>query len=253
MAHIEEIICKTVDTLLADPVSAALIKQLNPNFKAPARPFMRMSYVDAIKWLNEHNIQHPAEDEQGNVIKVDEQGNPTTDGTGTVLMVDHKVGDDIAEAAERQMTDAIGQPIFLHGFPAELKAFYMKKVPGSGSDGGPVFTESCDLLMPNVGEIVGGSMRIADEDELLAAYRREGIDPEPYYWFTDQRKYGTCEHGGYGLGVEVRWISPLAPDHGLTVVDSDSWRGSPTGTRSGNVPCTQGTFSGLLLEVVLQC
>lgn len=46
-------------------------------------------------------------------------------------------------------------------------------------------------------------MRISDMEELMAGYKREGIDPSPYYWFTDQRKYGTCEHGGYGLGVEV--------------------------------------------------
>lgn len=52
-------------------------------------------------------------------------------------------------------------------------------------------------------------MRISDMDELLAAYKREGIDPAPYYWFTDQRKYGTSEHGGYGLGVEVCILSYL--------------------------------------------
>ncbi|KAH0588692.1 Asparaginyl-tRNA synthetase, cytoplasmic [Termitomyces sp. J132] len=194
MDHIENIICTTVDILLADPESAALIKQLNPKFKAPARPFMKISYVEAIEWLNEHKIQRPEEDADGNVIK-DEQGQ--------VKMGPHKVGDDIAEAAERQMTDIIGKPVFLHGFPAELKSFYMKKIPGTG------YTESCDLLMPNVGEIVGGSMRIADLAELSAAYKREGIDPEPYYWFTDQRKYGTCEHGGYGLGVE-RFLAWLA-------------------------------------------
>ena len=51
--------------------------------------------------------------------------------------------------------------------------------------------------------VAGGSMRISDEQELLAAYKKEGIDSSPYYWFTDQRKYGTVEHGGYGLGVEV--------------------------------------------------
>jgi asparaginyl-tRNA synthetase len=190
-------ICETVDKLMQSESSAALIKQLNPSFTPPTRPFKRLSYVDAIAWLNEHGIEHEAEDADGNVI---------TDAEGKPTMVPHAIGDDIAEKAERQMTDIIGTPIFLHGFPAELKAFYMKKKKeddDGGSHSGGVYTESCDLLMPGVGEIVGGSMRISDIDELLAAYKREGIDPAPYYWFTDQRKYGTCEHGGYGLGVEV--------------------------------------------------
>lgn len=194
--------------MLADPASAALIKQVNPSFTAPARPFLRMSYIDAIKWLNEHGIQHPEEDADGNAV---------LGADGQVKLVDHAVGDDIAEAAERQMTDILGVPMFLYGFPKELKAFYMKRMP-KDTEEGPTFTESCDLLMPGVGEIVGGSMRISDAQELLEAYKREGIDPEPYYWFTDQRKYGTCEHGGYGLGVEVsvdeicivvRWLTCL--------------------------------------------
>jgi asparaginyl-tRNA synthetase len=103
-----------------------------------------MSYVDAIKWLNEHGIQHEKEDAEGKPV-LDESGNP--------IMVDHAIGDDIAEAAERKMTDILGVPMFLHSFPAELKAFYMKKIPSK--DGETVFTESCDLLMPGVGEIVG--------------------------------------------------------------------------------------------------
>ncbi|KAH9006381.1 asparaginyl-tRNA synthetase [Lactarius hatsudake] len=206
MNHIEAVICEVVDKLWKNESTAALIQQLNPSFAPPARPFMRLSYVDAIAWLNEHGIEHEAEDAQGNVI---------TDAEGKPKMVPHVVGDDIAEAAERKMTDAIGTPIFLHSFPAGLKAFYMKKVPGNGGGDQPAaiaLTESCDLLMPGVGEIVGGSMRISDIDELLEGYKREGIDPAPYYWFTDQRKYGTCEHGGYGLGIE-RFLAWLAKRH----------------------------------------
>ena len=200
-----------------------------------------MSYVDAIAWLNEHGIKHEKEDVDGNVVK-DEAGNS--------IMVEHAVGDDIAEAAERQMTDIIGTPIFLYGFPAELKAFYMKKMPAETQQGNHVFTESCDLLMPGVGEIVGGSMRIPDADELLAAYKREGIDPEPYYWFTDQRKYGTCEHGGYGLGVEVGDVPARSRAILLTPapVFSDSLRGLPTGTQSGSARCIQGGQGGPLPE-----
>lgn len=211
---------------------------------------MRLAYTEAISWLNEHKIQHPKEDAEGNVIK-DDKDQP--------IMVDHEVGDDIAEAAERQMTDIIGKPVFLYGFPAELKAFYMKKMPKKEGDTGKhVFTESCDLLMPNVGEIVGkceddgldgqvpnnitgGSMRIPDTEELLVAYKREGIDPAPYYWFTDQRKYGTCEHGGYGLGVEVNTTGTgiRLPHASLS---SDSWHGLLTDILLGNVLYIQGAY-----------
>lgn len=178
LEHIERVICNVVDKLLADPVAGPLIKQLNPDFVAPSRPFMRMPYIDALEWLNEHKIPN-------------EEGEP------------FKFGDDIAEAAERKMTDEIGVPIFLTRFPLEIKSFYMKKCVDD-----PRVTESVDVLMPNVGEITGGSMRIQDLDELLAGLKREGIAPEPYYWFIDQRKYGAFPHGGYGLGTErlLAWL-----------------------------------------------
>ncbi|KAI5863080.1 asparaginyl-tRNA synthetase [Durotheca rogersii] len=182
--HLEEVICRVIDIVLADPATAAHLKDLNPTFEKPSRPFLRMKYSDAIDWLNAQDPPIP-----------NEEGNP------------HVFGDDIAEAAERRMTDIINRPIFLTHFPVEIKAFYMKKDPSDLR-----VTESVDCLMPGVGEIVGGSMRMEGYQELLDAYKRQGIDAKDYYWYTDQRKYGTSPHGGYGLGLE-RFLAWIANQH----------------------------------------
>ncbi|KAL7746264.1 methylenetetrahydrofolate reductase (NAD(P)H) met13 [Sorochytrium milnesiophthora] len=178
LSRIEDMICSVIEQVTAHPLGKKLMLELNPNFVAPKRPFRRMDYTDAIKWLNDHGIKKE-------------------DGT------DFAFGDDIPESPERKMTDAINEPIFLCRFPAEIKSFYMKRDPKDRR-----VTESVDVLMPGVGEITGGSMRITDIEELLKGYERDGIDPTPYYWFNDQRKYGSCEHGGYGLGMErfLAWI-----------------------------------------------
>jgi len=180
--HLEDLICDVCETLMSKV--GDIILAANPSFKVPKKPFRRMHYSDAIKYCNEHGILNS------------ETGKPFV------------YGEDITEKPERAMTDMIGEPILMMRFPTEMKAFYMKKCPDH-----PRETESVDVLMPGVGEIVGGSMRISDLDELLAAYKRVGIDPSPYYWFTDQRKYGSVPHGGYGIGTErlLMWI--LNSDH----------------------------------------
>ncbi|KAJ3021238.1 hypothetical protein HKX48_008943 [Thoreauomyces humboldtii] len=187
LTFLEDMMVSVIKRVTTDPEGAAILKELNPDFKAPSKGFRRMDYSDAIKWLNDNGVKKDVLDEKG--VKIGE--------------TDYVFGEDIPEAPERKMTDAIGEPILLCRFPAEIKSFYMKRCPEDVR-----LTESVDVLMPNVGEIVGGSMRITDFEELAKGYEREGIDPNPYYWYTDQRKYGTCEHGGFGLGVErfLAWL-----------------------------------------------
>lgn len=149
------------------------------------RPFLRMNYEDAVKYCREHEIYKDPETKEH-----------------------FEFGDDIPEKPEREMTDQIGRPILLVKFPASLKSFYMQKC-----DDDRRLTESVDLLLPGVGEVVGGSMRMWKQEELMEAYEKEGMDPGPYYWFTDQRKYGSCPHGGYGLGLERFICATLGIHH----------------------------------------
>lgn len=135
---IEDMICHVVDKVLEGPFGP-IVKELNPNFKRPQKPFRRMDYVDAIAWLKENGV---------------------TKDDGSF----YEMGDDIPEAPERKMTDTINEPILLCRFPVEIKSFYMKRCEDRR------FTESVDVLMPGVGEIVGGSMRISD---LVSRWRDE--------------------------------------------------------------------------------
>ncbi|KFB43306.1 AGAP002969-PA-like protein [Anopheles sinensis] len=169
--RLEDLIVDVTERVLKSPWGY-MVQELNPGFVAPKRPFRRMNYADAITWLKENNVTK----EDGSF---------------------YEFGEDIPEGPERKMTDTINEPIMLCRFPAEIKSFYMAKCEDD-----PRLTESVDVLLPNVGEIVGGSMRSWKYDELMDGYKREGIDPKPYYWYVDQRVYGTQPHGGYGLGLE---------------------------------------------------
>ncbi|CAL1291647.1 unnamed protein product [Larinioides sclopetarius] len=175
--RLEDLICDVVDRILKSPVGY-LVHEFNPDFKPPKKPFRRMNYADAIVYLKENNI---------------------TKDDGSF----YEFGEDIPEMPERKMTDKINEPIMLCRFPAEIKSFYMSRCPED-----PRLTESVDVLMPGVGEIIGGSMRIWKYDELMEGYKNAGIDPKNYYWYTDQRKYGSCPHGGFGLGLErfLTWL-----------------------------------------------
>lgn len=158
LQHIEDVLCGVIDQLLADPKSAAFIETLNPSFTPPVRPFKRMRYSEAIDWL-------------------DERGILTDEGER------HTFGVDIAEAAERAMTDQIGVPIILNHFPIPLKAFYMKKDPTDLR-----LTESVHLLVLGVGEIVGGGMRMENYDELVDVMKENKWNLESYAFYSDQRK-----------------------------------------------------------------
>lgn len=100
--RIEDLISDVISRLLSDPVASAIIREFNPQFKAPELPFLRMNYSDAIEYLKNNDIKK----EDGSF---------------------YEFGEDIPEMPERAMTDKINRPIMLCRFPAGIKAFYMPR------------------------------------------------------------------------------------------------------------------------------
>ena len=132
--------------------------------------FGRITYTDAIKELEKVN---------------DKFQYPVTWGT------------DIQTEHERYLSEVVfKRPVFVTDYPKEIKAFYMKL----NDDGKTV--AATDLLVPGIGEIIGGSQREDDFDKLKNRLKELNLREEDYWWYLDLRRYGSCKHAGFGLGFE---------------------------------------------------
>ena len=106
-------------------------------------------------------------------------------------------GCDLASEHERYLVEEHFQkPVILTDYPKEIKSFYMK----TNEDGKTV--QGTDVLFPQIGEIIGGSVREEDYDKLLARADEMGVPHKDIWWYLDIRKFGSCPHAGFGLGFE---------------------------------------------------
>jgi len=135
-----------------------------------AADFGRVTYTEAIELLEKsgHTFEYPV-----------------------------KWGIDLQTEHERYIAEVLfKKPVFVTDYPKEIKAFYMRR----NDDGKTV--AAMDLLVPGVGELIGGSQREERMDVLLDSMASFGLNPEDYWWYLDTRKYGGVKHAGFGLGFE---------------------------------------------------
>ncbi len=115
--------------------------------------------------------------------------------------------DDLGGDDETMLTQQYDKPLFVEKYPAEVKAFYMKRDAQN-----PELALCADLLAPEgYGEIIGGSEREADYDELVKRIKQDNLPMEAFKWYLDLRKYGSVPHSGFGFGLEriVAWVCGL--------------------------------------------
>ncbi|KAI9247830.1 asparaginyl-tRNA synthetase [Sporodiniella umbellata] len=154
-------------------IDKGIIEKLD---KSINKPFVRMSYTEAVDLLSKHKFTFP--------IK-----------WGSSLQSEH----------EKFLAAHCDQPVFVTDYPKELKPFYMRANEDNKTVG------CFDLLMPGLGELVGGSMREERHDILEANMKKANMNLEEYQWYLDLRKYGSAPHGGYGIGFErlMLWLTGI--------------------------------------------
>ena len=106
-------------------------------------------------------------------------------------------GKDLQSEHERYLTEEhFKKPVIVYDYPKEIKPFYMRM----NDDGRTV--AAMDVLLPSIGEIIGGSQREERLSVLESRMQEMGMPQEPYWWYLDSRRYGSVEHSGFGLGFE---------------------------------------------------
>jgi asparaginyl-tRNA synthetase len=114
---------------------------------------------------------------------------------------DVKWGIDLQSEHERYLVEKhFKKPVIVTGYPAAIKAFYMRM--NDGCEPGRETVAAMDILAPGIGEIVGGSQREERYDKLVARMQAMGVPTEEMSWFLDTRRFGGCPHSGFGLGFE---------------------------------------------------
>jgi asparaginyl-tRNA synthetase len=134
-----------------------------------ANPFQRLTYTEAVELLMKSGKKFE--------FKVE---------WGTDLQKEH----------ENYLVEHFKRPVILTDYPKHIKAFYMKQ----NDDGKTV--RAMDILFPWIGEIIGGSQREENYDKLVTRMREMHIPEKEMWWYLDTRKFGACEHAGFGLGFE---------------------------------------------------
>ncbi len=148
-------------------IDTGLLERLN---NVVSNDFAHVTYTEAIEILKEHNDDF--------VYKVE---------WGSDLQTEH----------ERYLTETVfKRPVMVTDYPKEIKAFYMKLNDDKKT------VAAMDVLVPGIGEIIGGSQREENYEVLVERMNELGLNPEDYSWYLDLRKYGTNKHAGFGLGFE---------------------------------------------------
>jgi asparaginyl-tRNA synthetase len=130
-------------------------------------------------------------------------------------------GMDLPSEMERYLCETVfKQPVVLTNYPKEIKAFYMKL----DDDGKTV--SAADILVPKIGEIIGGSQREHRKDILVQRCIEMGLDPKDLWWYIDLRKYGTVPHAGFGLGFERLILFITGLDNIRDVIPFPRWAGN---------------------------